>query len=143
RNNEPEKALTILEAARKRAPDNALVTASWLAVRAELGLLTLAELEEGARNIRAGRFDAQAVRALEQLVHLVNRAPSAEAARVIDALLQGVRSDLDGSIAPVHRMTFYLQGILHAGQGHADAALTHMLQALELYNSVDAGLRMV
>src|SRR5690606_18903396 len=44
RNNDPERALATLEAANTRIPKNALIAANIMAVRAQLGVLTLAEL---------------------------------------------------------------------------------------------------
>lgn len=144
RNGEPERALATLEAANARMPNNALITGNILAVRAQLGLLTLAELEAGARTIRETKFDAQTLRALEILVNLVNdRSLPPDYARIVDELLEGIRDDLDGSIPPVHRMTFFLQGMLHGGQGDREKTLHYFIQALEHYNTVDAGLRMV
>jgi len=144
RNDEPERALATLEAANARNPGNALITSNILAVRAQLGLLTLADLEAGARRIREAKFDAQVLRSLEVLVTLVNeRAPLPDHAHVVDELLEGIRADLDGSIPPVHRMTFFLQGMLHGGQGQPEKAMRYFIQAFEHYNTVDAGLRMV
>jgi hypothetical protein len=144
RNNNPQKALAILEEADQRLPGNALLISGVLAARAELGILTVADLKEGAQRIRKVRFDPQAIRALEDLVAMINaKGPQPEYANVLNDLLQGIREDLAGSIPPAHRMTLYLQGLLLAGQGHPDAALPYFVSALDYYHSVDSGLRMV
>jgi tetratricopeptide (TPR) repeat protein len=90
------------------------------------------------------QFDAQGLKALEHLVGVLNaRAPLPRHAEIVGDLLQGIREDLAGSIPAVHRMTTYLQGLLLAGQGQADAAMPYFIRAFELYGRVDSGLRMV
>jgi tetratricopeptide (TPR) repeat protein len=144
RNGHPERALAQLDSASKRIPGDVLLISNTLAFRAELGLLSVGDLETGARQIRNGRFDAQAMRALEQLVGIVNaRAPRPDYTEVLVSLLQSVREDLAGGMPPVHRMTLYLQGLLLAGQGQPDAAMPYLISALEHYGTVDSGLRMV
>jgi tetratricopeptide (TPR) repeat protein len=144
RRNDAAKAVAILEDADRRLPDNALLISGTLMARAELGTLTLAQLEEGARRIRQVPFDAQAIRALEELVNDLNRrGRQPERAKVLNDLLQGIRHDVGDTIPPVYKKTYYLQGLLLAGQGQPEEALPYFVQALEIYNSVDAGMRMV
>ncbi len=144
RNNDNEKALAILEEADRRMPDSPLLIGSLVWVRAELGRLTLAELEAAAKGIRGAKFDPQATRALEQLVMVVNKgAPLPEHTRVLAELLQGVRDDLDGSVPTAHRLSMYLEGLLFAGQGRIDEAMPYLHQAFDLYDSMSSGLRMV
>jgi protein O-mannosyl-transferase len=144
RNNDYAKALEILEAAEQRLPGNVLITSNVLAARAELGILTVEDLTAAAAQIRAGVFDIQAVRALEQLVYVMNsKGPQPAHAKIVNELLQGIRDDLAGRLPPAHRMTLYLQGMLLAGQGQPREAMPYLLGALDVYNSVNSGLRLV
>lgn len=144
RNDRPDNALATLAAAAERMPDSVLININTLAFRAELGLLSVAELESTADRIRAARFDAQGLVGLELLVGILNaRAPLPEHARVVGGLLEAVRSNPDGTTAIVRKKTTYLQGVLLAGQGQVDAAMPFLLSAFDLYRSVDSGMRMV
>src|SRR5690606_39086546 len=87
KNGRPDQALAVLADASEQVPGSVLWAANTLAFRAELGVLSLAELEGAADLIRNGRFDAQAIRGLEHLVTILNaRGPLPDHARVVNDL---------------------------------------------------------
>lgn len=59
------------------------------------------------------------------------------------SLLAGIRDDLKGRVAVAHRFTYYLQGLLQAGQGDGNKALLYFKETLSRYDNVEASLQIV
>jgi tetratricopeptide (TPR) repeat protein len=140
----PERAFALLEHASRQMPDSALLTASNLSVKAELGALSLSEFTEGAERLRRQPFDGQMRNALKHLVERINaRAPLPEHAAVMMSLLARIRDDLQSRIPLADAYTYYLQGELLSGQDDGAAAYHYLKRALSHYGDVDTGLYIV
>ena len=137
----PDRALALLDQAMQRLPDSSLLTGSYLSYKASLGKLSAIELATRAQQLRGQSFDAQMLQSLKHLVETLNaHAPLPEHTAIMMSLLAGLRDDLQGRVAVAHRYTYYLQGLLQAGQGDGNKAYSYFHEALSLYDSVETGL---
>ncbi|EIC21268.1 hypothetical protein [Thiorhodovibrio frisius] len=141
---QPERAFALLERASREMPQSVLLTVNTLSFKAELGILSPAELAEGAARLRQQPFDAQMLKGLKHLVEGINaRAPLPEHTAIMLSLLDAMRDDLHGQVPVAHRYSYYLQGLLLSGQGDGVGAYRDLSEALSYYKSVETGLNMV
>ena len=144
RMGQPERAFALLEHASREIPDSALLTTNTLSFKAELGVLSPAELATVADHLRRQPFDAQMLKALKYLVESINaRAPLPAHTAIVLSLLAGIRDDLQGRVPIADRYTYYLQGLLLSGQGDAGGAYHYLSEALSRYARVETGLHIV
>lgn len=140
----PDRAFAVLEQAMENLSESTLLTASYLAFKADQGKLSSAELQQGLDRMLEQAFDAQALRALEHLVDTFNaQAPMPQHSEVLLDALGRLRESLGGRVSVAHRFSYYLQGKLLAGQGDGEKAYKHFYQALTYYRSTESALNMV
>ncbi|MCB1809187.1 MAG: hypothetical protein KDJ99_29735, partial [Candidatus Competibacteraceae bacterium] len=140
----PNRAIALLEQAMQRLPDSSLLTGSYLSYKANFGELSAIEFATRAQQLRQQPFDAQLLQSLKNLVGTLNaHAPLPEHTAIMMSLLAGIRDDLKGRVAVAHRFTYYLQGLLQAGQGDGNKALLYFKETLSRYDNVEASLQIV
>jgi tetratricopeptide (TPR) repeat protein len=138
-------ALKYLSDAAVAMPNNSFITLSSLLIKLRDGTLSKTDFEAAADKISTQDFDTQALVSLRYLIwELLENDKSKELLPSLLNLFKVVeKNDSFSKVWVFVKIAPYLKGQLYLGLGDYDSAYNEFKKAIELYNDVDASLRVV